>query len=158
MVSVTPAIGAADIEAVRALFIEYAESLNFDLCFQGFDEEVAALPGCYAGPRGCLLLARGLDGGIAGGVGVRALSDSEAEMKRLYVRPAYRRQSIGRMLAGRAVNFAKAAGYACLRLDTISGRMAAAEAMYRQMGFEETPAYYENPVCEATYYRLNLDR
>ena len=158
MISVTPAIGAADIEAIRALFVEYAESLDFDLCFQGFDEELAALPGCYASPRGCLLLARGPDGGIAGGVGVQPLSDSEAEMKRLYVRPAYRGQSIGRVLAGRAVNFAKTAGCACLRLDTISGRMAAAEAMYRQMGFEETPAYYDNPIREATYYRLRLDR
>ncbi len=79
-------------------------------------------------------------------------------MKRLYVRPAYRGRSIGRLLADRGVDFARGAGYACLRLDTIAGRMAAAEALYHRMGFEATPAYYDNPVAGAVYYRLRLRR
>ncbi|MEX2616770.1 MAG: GNAT family N-acetyltransferase [Alphaproteobacteria bacterium] len=145
MITIDVAQSPADIEEIRALFTEYAASLYFDLCFQDFDTELASLPGSYAAPDGCLFLARAGNGQAAGCVGIRRLVDGGAEMKRLYVRADWRGQGMGRRLADSAIEFARAAGYQALRLDTIPDQMANADAMYRAMGFEETAAYYDNP-------------
>ena len=150
------AIFPQDLAAVRTLFLEYAQSLDFSLCFQGFDDEVAALPGKYGKPVGCIWLALEGEKALAGCVAVRPVGAKDAEMKRLYVRPAFRGRALGKRLAEETVAFARSAGYRVLRLDTISESMAAAERMYRGMGFVETPPYYENPVPGATFYALDL--
>jgi ribosomal protein S18 acetylase RimI-like enzyme len=142
--------------AVKTLFLEYAQSLDFSLCFQGFDDEIASLPGKYGKPAGCIWLALEGDSALAGCVAIRPVGGQDAEMKRLYVRPAYRGRALGKRLAEETVAFARAAGYGALRLDTIAKTMAAAEGMYRAMGFVETPPYYDNPVAGATFYALDL--
>lgn len=147
-----------DLAAIRALFREYAASLDFSLCFQGFDDELAGLPGGYAPPRGRLLLAADEAGGPAGCVAVRALGAADAEMKRLYVRPEYRGRAVGARLAAAAISFARDAGYAVMRLDTIAGTMIAAESLYGSMGFIKTLAYYDNPISGATFYALDLKK
>lgn len=157
MIKIGVAQSPADIDDIRTLFIEYGASLDFDLCFQDFDTELASLPGAYAAPDGCLFLARAGNAQAAGCVGVRRLADGGAEMKRLYVRADWRGQGLGRRLADSAIGFARAAGYPVLRLDTIPGQMAAADAMYRTMGFAATSAYYDNPIPGARYYALRLD-
>lgn len=149
-VVVTPAEGADDLAHVRALFLEYARSLNFSLCFQGFDEELAALPGKYAPPQGELLLAR-VGGAVAGAVGLRPLGDGICEMKRLYVRPEFRRTGAGRRLAERIVAVGRERGYRAMRLDTLAS-MDAARTLYGSLGFHEIPSYYDNPLCGALYY------
>ena len=145
-----------DLAAVRALFVEYAESLDFSLCFQGFDEELSALPGKYAAPAGRIWLAEAADGAVAGCVALRPIGEQDAEMKRLYVRPDFRGRALGKQLAEATVAFARQAGYAALRLDTIAASMAAADGIYRAIGFVETPPYYDNPVPGATFYALDL--
>lgn len=147
-----------DVEDAKSLFLEYAESLSFDLCFQSFDEELESLPGQYAPPKGGLWLGRDLGGALAGCVGLRPIVATDAEMKRLYVRPGFRGRALGRRLAETAVALAQDTGYTALRLDTISGSMQAAECMYRDMGFVETALYYDNPVPGATFYALQLSR
>ncbi len=147
--------GAHDIETVRALFVEYGQSLGFSLCFQDFDRELAALPGDYARPGGRLLLAR-LDGDTVGTVGVRPLEPGICEMKRLYLRPAFRRHGFGRRLAMRAIDEARAAGYGAMRLDTVGATMAVAQALYRELGFAEIPPYTEAAPVELTCYELTL--
>ena len=136
---------------MRALFLEYARDLGFSLCFQGFDEELARLPGDYAPPRGALLLAPG-----QGCVALRPLEATAAEMKRLYLRPAARGQGLGRALAQAAIDEARALGYARVVLDTIEGTMDAAIAMYRGLGFREIAPYYQNPIQGALYLELQL--
>jgi putative acetyltransferase len=151
-----------DYEVVRALFIEYGKSLGFSLTYQGFDAELAELPGRYAPPTGALLLARA-DGVGAGVVGVRQLAPEVGEMKRLYVRPAYRALrtdeglSIGRALAFAIVVEARALGYRRLRLDTIAGKMAAAIRLYQSMGFTEISPYYPSDIPDTVYMELMLD-
>jgi len=152
---IVPAEGAADIEQARALFLEYGESLNFSLCFQGFDEELATLPGAYAPPGGCLLLARA-GAAVAGVVAARPLDREISEMKRLYVRPAYLGRGLGRRLAEAAIAAAHAAGYRKMRLDTVPGQMDAAIALYRSLGFVDIPPYYVNPLPEAIYLECDL--
>jgi putative acetyltransferase len=150
-----------DYEAVKALFIEYGESLGFSLAYQGFESELAELPGRYAPPHGALLLARA-DGVAAGVVGVRQLAAEVCEMKRLYVRPTYRPLrtggglSIGRALAFAIVAEARALGYRRLRLDTIAGRMDAAIRLYESMGFREISPYYPSRVPGTLYLELML--
>ena len=144
------------IEQARQLFLEYAESLGFSLCFQSFDKEVAGLPGDYAPPDGRLLLAEH-EGKVAGCVALHKLSDGICEMKRLYVSPAFRGQALGRALAGDVIAEARAMGYARMRLDTIVGKMDPAVALYRELGFREIPPYRENPVAGAIYMELKLD-
>ena len=147
--------GGGDIETVRGLFVEYGQSLGFSLCFQDFDRELAALPGDYARPDGRLLLAR-LDGATVGTVGVRPLEPGICEMKRLYLRPAFRGHGLGRRLAVRAIDEARAAGYRAMRLDTVGTAMAAAQGIYRQLGFAEIPPYTEGAPVELTCYELSL--
>lgn len=139
------------LDEVRALFLEYARDLGFSLCFQGFDEELAQLPGAYAPPRGALLLAP-----EQGCVALRPLEGTTAEMKRLYVRPTVRGQGLGRALAQAAIDEARALGYSRLVLDTIAGTMDAAIAMYRRLGFREIAPYCENPIQRALYLELQL--
>ena len=141
-----PAIAAAapeDTPIVRALFLEYAESLGFSLCFQGFDAELAGLPGAYAPPHGCLLLARaGPD--AAGCVGLRPLADGAAEIKRLFVRSAWRGVGLGRRLAEAVLTKAVQLGYPTVRLDTTT-EMVSARALYASLGFVPTTPYYPDP-------------
>jgi ribosomal protein S18 acetylase RimI-like enzyme len=143
------------LEAVRALFLEYARSLGFSLCFQGFDEELRGLPGMYAPPRGRLLLA--LEDGLpAGCVGLHEWDAKAAEMKRLYVRPEFRGRSLGRVLADAALVEARSIGYRSVLLDTIASLMQPAIALYRELGFREIPPYRENPIPGALYLQLQL--
>lgn len=160
-IAIAPPDDAPDHEAIKALFVEYAESLGFSLAYQGFETEVAAFPGKYAPPTGALLLARA-DGAAAGTVALRQLEPGICEMKRLYVRPAYRGLrtadglSIGRALTFGIVAEARALGYRRLRLDTISGKMGAAVSLYRSMGFVDIPPYYPSPVPDTAYMELVL--
>jgi putative acetyltransferase len=148
------ALGAADVAAAKDLFLEYARSLDFSLCFQGFDEEMAAFPGAYAGPRGALILAKA--GGVpAGAVGLRPLDQAACEMKRLYVRPAHRGGGLGRLLAEAAIAAGQARGYGVMRLDTIPS-MGAAIGLYRALGFRPIPPYTHNPVAGALFFELAL--
>lgn len=152
---------AADYQQIKELFVEYSESLGFSLAYQGFAAELAELPGKYAPPTGALRLAH-IAGEAAGAVALRQLEADIGEMKRLYVRPAYRGQrteeglSIGRALAVAIVAEARALGYRRLRLDTIFGKMDAAMKLYRSMGFVTIPAYYPSPVPDTTYMELVL--
>jgi ribosomal protein S18 acetylase RimI-like enzyme len=138
-VAIRPAAGSRDIETVRALFIEYAKSLGFDLCFQGFDQELAGLPGGYAPPKGQILLAES-QGRTLGVIALRPLDDRVCEMKRLYVRPEARGQRLGERLARAIIAEANTLGYATMRLDTHES-MVAAIALYRTLGFREISEY-----------------
>ena len=142
------------IEVARTLFIEYAESLSFSLCFQDFSKELQTLPGEYAPPNGRLLLAY-RDGVPAGCVALRRLTAHDCEMKRLYLRPEYRGYHLGRTLAGSVIREARVLGYERMLLDTIN-TMKAAIGLYRSLGFQEIPAYTENPIKGALYFQLTL--
>jgi ribosomal protein S18 acetylase RimI-like enzyme len=147
-----------ELEAARALFIEYAAQLGEDLTFQGFDQELATLPGDYGEPRGTLLLAL-VDGEVAGCCGLRPIDDVDysnaAEMKRLFVRKAFRGFGLGRQLAEAALEAGLRGGYACVLLDTLDD-MEAARALYQGLGFEEIPPYYHNPLPGAHYLKVDL--
>lgn len=146
------------MDVVREIFLEYANSLNIDLCFQGFELELQELPGDYAQPRGCLLLAM-VNDQVAGCCALRPLDSADlpnaAEMKRLYVRPAYRGLRLGRQLAEGVMDAARQYGYSSIFLDTLD-EMETARALYEDLGFEEIPPYYHNPVPGAHYLRVML--
>ena len=146
------------IEATRALFAEYAKALGFDLCFQHFDAELAALPGDYAAPQGGLLLAF-VDGELAGCGAFRPLSDVDyanaCEMKRLFVRRPFRRFGLGRLLTQALIDGATQAGYSAMLLDTLDD-MEAARGLYEALGFAEVPPYYFNPIPGAHYLKVDL--
>jgi len=152
------ATSPSELDTARALFTEYAAGLQHDLCFQGFDSELRDLPGDYAAPRGSLLLAR-CEGQWAGCCALRPLDSSDyanaCEMKRLYVRQAFRGLGIGRALAEAILDMARQAGYSCVLLDTLDD-MESARAMYVDLGFEEIPPYYHNPIAGAHYLRVEL--
>ena len=149
---------ASELDAVRSLFVEYAGTLNVDLCFQNFNTELATLPGEYAAPRGGLLLVT-VDGQLAGCCAMRPLDavdyPNACEMKRLYVRPAYRGLQLGRMLVETILETARVAGYDCILLDTLND-MEAARALYQELGFEDIPPYYYNPIAGAHYLKAEL--
>jgi GNAT superfamily N-acetyltransferase len=147
--SIRPAAGAADFEAARALFLEYAAWLQEDLCFQGFEQELATLPGKYAPPDGRLLLAC-RDGKPIGCVALRRFDADSGELKRLYVQPDHRGHGVARALSAAAIDAARAIGYRRVVLDTLD-RMSAARALYAAAGFREIPAYYPNPIPDAQY-------
>jgi transcriptional regulator len=151
---VVEATGPEDIAATHALFREYQQALGVDLCFQGFDEELATLPGKYAPPDGRLFLAKRGDA-VAGCIALRRLDDGSAEVKRLYVRPAWRGFGLGPMLAKAVLDAARAIGYRRLVLDTLAD-MKAARALYQSLGFHEIASYYENPLPGAIYMALDL--
>jgi len=154
MLRIFPAEEDKDIELAKALFLEYAESLGFDLSFQNFDEELANLPGDYAAPKGCLLLAKYKDE-LAGCVALRPLESSVCEMKRLYVRPEFRGMGIGRALAEAVIEQANRIGYTIMRLDTAPS-MNAARALYESLGFRKTAPYRYNPIEGAVFMELRL--
>lgn len=146
--------GAESISVVRELFLEYAAWLGKDLCFQGFEAELATLPGKYAPPAGAILLAW-VDSSLAGCVAVRPLEPKVCEMKRLWVRDAFRGMQIGERLVRTLLARARDAGYERMRLDTLS-QMHAAQALYRKLGFRETQPYYRNPLPGVVYLEKNL--
>jgi ribosomal protein S18 acetylase RimI-like enzyme len=145
-----------ELAAVKALFEEYARSLNFSLCFQGFDQEMATFPAKYAPPTGALLLAT-VEEQPAGAVALWQQAPGICEMKRLYVRPEFRGHALGRRLAESIVAEGKAMGYRAMRLDTIKSSMATAKAMYQRMGFREVEAYYDSPIADVCYMELALN-
>ena len=152
--AIRPAADARDIETVRALFVEYARSLTFDLCFQNFERELAELPGAYAPPRGRILLADSA-GRVLGVVALRPLDERVCEMKRLYVRPEARGQRLGERLARAIMAEAGALGYATLRLDTHES-MVAAIGLYRELGFREI-AEYGKTMVGLRYFERSLE-
>lgn len=154
-VSIAPA-RRGDLDTVRALFREYAGSVDAPSCFAGFEQELAALPGDCAPPAGGILLARDTRTEEAAGVvAFHALAPGLAEMKRLYVRPAWRGQGLGRRLVEATLAAAASSGHAAVRLGTLPKVMPAADALYRDLGFQPIPSY-AGAGCEATCYELAL--
>jgi len=143
------------IEAARELFKEYASGLAIDMCFQSFDHELQTLPGKYATPDGRLLLAYA-ENELAGCIALRKLDDRTCEMKRLFLRPGFRGRGYGRRMINDLVEQARMSGYVRMRLDTLPGKMDAAISLYRELGFEDIPAYYDNPLEGAVYLERNL--
>src|SRR5215472_1750556 len=143
------------IAQARELFLEYAKSLGFSLCFQDFDKELAGLPGDYAPPDGRLLLAE-YERQLAGCVALHRLSPDTCEMKRLYLRSQFRGKRLGRVLADRIIAEARHIGYRRMRLDTVEPVMKDAVALYRKIGFREIEPYRTNPIPGARYMELDL--
>jgi putative acetyltransferase len=160
--AIRDAQGADDIALARSLFEEYAAWLNEDLCFQGFPQELATLPGAYAKPRGRLLLASD-DGATVGCIALRPLPASDesvdttatGEVKRLYVKPSARGRGLALALATRLIDEARIVGYRTLKLDTLE-RMHEARRLYERLGFEPCKPYYDNPLGAPVYLSLDL--
>ena len=158
MISLQTPSTPQDLDAVRRIFLAYAQSLSVELGFQDFEAELQSLPGDYAPPRGALLLAR-VDGQVAGCCALRPLDNVDyanaSEMKRLFVAPAFRRLGLGRLLAEAILDAARLADYSCVLLDTLS-EMETARALYEDLGFAEVPPYYHNPHAGAHYLKVDL--
>ncbi|MCB2145260.1 MAG: GNAT family N-acetyltransferase [Deltaproteobacteria bacterium] len=154
MIEIVRATTPSQIQTLRELFREYEAFLQVDLCFQRFEEELASLPGKYAPPQGALLLATA-SGKAAGCVAMRPHDAGVCEMKRLYVRPAYLRQGIGKKLALSVIERAGEAGYARMRLDTLE-KLGPALSLYAALGFQKCPPYYENPLPGVIYMERTL--
>jgi ribosomal protein S18 acetylase RimI-like enzyme len=152
---IAPATDCADFAAAADLFRAYAASLPIDLGYQGFEAELAALPGAYAPPTGGLFLARRADGAASGCVAFRPLEPLVCEMKRLYVVPAARGTGLGRALASRALDEAARLGYAAIRLDTLP-TMEGALGLYRDLGFRPVAPYYDTPVAGTVFLGRDL--
>ncbi len=154
MIRVAEAVTPAALDEARALFREYQAAIGVDLCFQGFEAELAALPGAYASPGGRLLLAR--DGESLAGCGaLRPIGPGLAELKRMWTRPACRGRGVARAVAEALLAAARQEGYRAVRLDTLTW-MTAARALYASLGFREIPAYYPNPLPGVVYLELEL--
>ena len=149
------AASAEQIGRARELFLEYANSLGFSLCFQSFDKELAGLPGDYSPRDGRLLLAE-YEGQLAGCIALHRLEPKVCEMKRLYLRPSFRGKGLGRSLAVTVISEARRIGYTRMRLDTVEPIMRDAVAMYRRLGFKEITPYRPNPIAGAMYMELEL--
>ncbi len=152
--SIVHAVSDEELGHIRELFIEYEKELEIDLGFQSFDREIQSLPGIYAPPEGCLLLAV-RDVVVIGGVGSRIFEDDVCEMKHLYVRPEFRGQGVGRVLSEELVAAAREAGYTAMRLDSLA-RLEEALRLYKSMGFREIPPYRPNPHPDVVYLELKL--
>jgi ribosomal protein S18 acetylase RimI-like enzyme len=147
---------ADEMVAVAELFRDYAAGLGVDLSYQGFEAELAGLPGAYAPPGGVLLVADAAGAGLVGCVAVRPMAqDGACEMKRLYASPAARGAGVGRALVVAAIGVAEGAGHRVMRLDTLPA-MAAAQRLYRELGFQVTPPYYDSPVAGTLFMRKML--
>jgi ribosomal protein S18 acetylase RimI-like enzyme len=145
---------AKHLDEIRQLFREYENYLGVDLCFQGFEDELARLPGEYASPKGSLLLA--VDGkNTAGCVAVRKYNGDVCEMKRLYLRPKYRGVGLGRKLAEKIIKEAERIGYSSIRLDTLK-KLKEAMGLYESLGFKRVDPYYDNPLPGVIYWELQL--
>jgi GNAT superfamily N-acetyltransferase len=153
--SIVRAESQSDIAKVRELFLEYAQSLGFSLCFQDFDKELAELPGDYSPPDGRLLLANLADE-LAGCVAMHKLEPQICEMKRLYLRRQFRGKGLGRLLANAVIAEARNIGYKFMRLDTVEPVMKDAVALYRRLGFYEIAPYRANPMPGTLYMELQL--
>jgi GNAT superfamily N-acetyltransferase len=151
----TQATTKNDLDQARELFNEYEASLGISLCFQNFGEELANLPGDYAPPRGRLLVAREFDQ-LAGCVAMRPVDQTTCEMKRLFLRPAYRSRGLGRVLVEAIIEEARKIGYTHMRLDTITDRMGRAVELYKSMGFVEIEPYYHSSVDTTKFMELDL--
>ena len=145
----------SNFNTARLLFLEYAETLGFSLCFQGFNEELANLPGTYGLPNGCILLAWD-EFYCVGCVALRPLSYTFCEMKRLYIKPAYLGTGLGRLLAEKVLKFAIESNYSKIMLDTLSS-MESAQGLYRSLGFVETDPYYHNPHPDVVFFEKILN-
>lgn len=157
-IAIAPPAFPDDLVALRSLFQDYATGLGVNLCFQNFEAELEGLPGDYTEPRGALLMAT-VDGVPVGCCALRPLDNVDyanaCEMKRLFVRPEFRRLGLGRHLAEDIMELARMAGYDCLLLDTLND-METARALYQELGFEEIPPYYFNPIEGAHYLKVQL--
>jgi ribosomal protein S18 acetylase RimI-like enzyme len=154
MISIIPARAEKDLRQAKILFEEYAATLDFALDFQNFEEELAGLPGGYAPPEGCLLLASYRDQ-VAGCVALRRIDRDICEMKRLFVRPSFRHLGIGKSLAQTVIQEAKKKGYTRMRLDTVPS-MKEAQALYGSLGFEPISSYCHNPIPGAVFLERKL--
>jgi len=154
MIELVKANTPAHMEKAREIFLRYARSLDFDLSFQGFAVELAGLPGDYAPPAGCLLLAME-DGETMGCVALRKIGEGICEMKRLFIGPEQRGKGIGLLLAEAVIQEAKRLGYDQMRLDTVPS-MTSAISLYRSLGFREISSYCHNPVPGAKFFELQL--
>ncbi|MCW2276672.1 GNAT family N-acetyltransferase [Heliophilum fasciatum] len=154
MITIEAVTSTSQLEQIGELFREYQISLGIDLCFQDFERELANLPGKYAPPQGRLYLAL-CDGMPAGSIALRPHQDDQCEMKRLYVRPAFRGRQIARLLTRQIIADAQAIGYRQMVLDTLS-TMTAACALYQSLGFQPIPPYCFNPLAHVCYLGLDL--
>ncbi len=154
MLKILQAHTGENLEFIKQLFEEYANSLDFDLDFQDFDKELANLPGEYAPPKGGLLLARD-EYKIAGCVALRELSEGVCEMKRLYVKPQFRGLGVGKSLSEAVIEEARKIGYTRIRLDTAPS-MKEARALYMSLGFKKISPYRHNPIEGAEFLELSL--
>lgn len=154
MMDILIAATPADFDTGKRLFLEYAQSLDFNLCFQNFEQELADIQVQYGAPNGCLLLVKN-GGETVGCAGIRRWQGDIAELKRMYLRPETRGKGLGRHLLQSALGHARSLGYRSIRLDTLPG-MQAAIALYREAGFGDIPAYRENPVEGAIYLEKQL--
>lgn len=143
-----------ELNEVKQIFIEYAEFLKVDLCFQGFEEELQTLHKVYNPPQGCIILAKeGKD--VLGCIALKPIGDGVCEMKRLYVKPQTRGTGLGRTLVTELIRFAKESGYKTMKLDTLT-TLESAIKLYRSMGFVTTNAYVYNPLNDVLYFELSL--
>jgi len=156
MIELIRAKTAAEFAAARTLFLEYAESLGFSLCFQGFDAELSNIEAIYSPPDGAMILARTGSGEYVACIGVKKFSETTCEMKRLYVRPQFRKHGIGDQLVLASIQEAIDLGYSRMNLDTIRETMKPAISLYRRYGFIEVPSYYPNPMEGVLYMSKDL--
>ena len=154
-IMIYPATTESEIAEVRKLFVEYANSLGFSLCFQGFDKELESLPGQYTPPAGRLFLSAH-NSRIAGCIALKPLDPTTCEMKRLYLRDEFRGLGLGRIMALKLIEEARKIGYRTMMLDTIEDKMKSAVSLYRSLGFIPCPPYYHNPIEGVLYMELKL--